>query len=486
MSKTIHSFRADLKQPWLQAFLLVALIPLLPEYISFFMAVPAMILAWKDMRQNNRTLRIGTIGKVLLLYIAYMFITTLYSDNFLHSLATVAMWAFFFLVYLLIYNLLTDSERCDSLLLCMTGIAGLVGLIACCQYRVGYFTESNPIEFWGWLDEIVFEYLPISLQSPQYVLRSCSTFNNPNILAEYLMTTAPFVAYFNFCEQRRGVRFFCRICLLFAICGVLFSFSRGGYIALIALCLALVLLTFRRRLAAISTFLISAFILVPDEVVKRLLSILPGIKVGGKVFDSLAATEGISGISGNTADSHLAPQLTQTPTTITTPAEIINNSAAESAINSRLRVWVECISEIGERPLFGYGAGIQNTWDMLYERGIYTVHAHNLILQTMMEGGLIALAIMGVLGWLVVRAGIRLLRNRHTRAFWIGFAVLMFVVAFFIQGLVDYPLLTPKLICNFVLILAISDRAQAIYIDKGLPLRKNIARTPKKEEKQAD
>lgn len=472
MSTNLRQFRTDLTQPWLKSFILVALVPLFPEYISFLLIIPAVILAWVDIRKNGRSIRLGTIGKLLLLYIGYMFITTLYSHNFLHSLATVAMWAFFFLLYLLVYNLLTDADRCDSLLLCLTAVAGAVGLIACCQYRIGFFTQSNPIEFWGWLDKIVFEYLPLRIENPEYLLRSCSTFNNPNILAEYLMTIAPFVVYFNFCERRKDIRVFCRICLLLTLCGVLFSFSRGGYMALIVLCLALVVLNFRHRFATVTMYLVSAFILVPDEVVKRLISIIPGIKVGGKFLDSVASspdktTENLGNVIGSNA-----------PTTITTPAEIINNSTADIAINDRFRMWLDCLEYISERPLFGYGAGIQNTWDMLGEKNIYAVHAHNFVLQMLMEGGVIALIIMGLIGFTVIRYGIKLMRNGYSRAFWTGFAVLMFASSFILHGLVDYPLLTPKLVCNFMLILAIIDRCPVLYSDKGLPLRKSTLHKP--------
>ena len=478
MSTNIKQFRADLSQPWLKAFILIALVPLLPEYISFLLVVPAAILAWQDVRKNGRSLRLGLIGKILLTYIGYMFITTLYSRNFLHSLATVGMWAFFFVVYMLVTNLLTDTDRCDSLLLCITAVAGAVGLIACIQYRVGYFTESNPIEVWGWLDKIVFEYIPLRIENPIYVLRSCATFNNPNILAEYLMTVAPFVVYFNFCERRKDIRLFCRICLLLNLSGVLFSFSRGGYMVLIVLCLALIVLNFRRHFAAVSMYLVSAFVLVPDEVVKRLISIIPGLKLGGKVINSVTDAQQaqqastVSQAVAQTIAEPAAPTVPATPPTVTTPAEIINNSTADLAINDRLRMWLECLSRFTERPLFGYGAGIQNTWDMLEESGINAVHAHNFVLQTLMEGGLIALAIMGWLGFIVIRNGIRLMRNDRTRAFWMGFAILMFAAAFIIHGLVDYPLLTPKLICNFMMILAIIERALPLYTNKGLPIRR--------------
>jgi hypothetical protein len=83
---------------------------------------------------------------------------------------------------------------------------------------------------------------------------------------------------------------------------------------------------------------------------------------------------------------------------------------------------------------------------------------------------------MGAIGFLVIRNGIRLMRNGHSRAFWMGFAVLMFAVAFVLHGLVDYPLLTPKLIANFMMILAIIERSTPLYIDKGLPMAKNAPR----------
>lgn len=476
MSTNLTQFRQDLKQPWLQAFILIALVPLLPEYISFLLVIPAVFLAWTDVHSRGKSIQLGLIGKILLAYIGYMLITVTYSQNRLHSLATVGMWAFFFIVYLIVSNLLTDTDRCDSLLLCITAVAGAVGLIACCQYRIGFFTKSNPIQFWGWLDDAVYAILPLRIENPIYVLRSCSTFSNPNVLAEYLMTVAPFVVYFNFCERRKEIRLFCRICLLLTFCGVLFSFSRGGYLTLIVLCIALIVLNFRHRFATVSMYLVSAFILVPDEVVKRLVSILPGIRVGGKVIDSVTSNQAsgngagsVGEAIGNATPPTTAPSTTTPPPTVTTPAEIINNSTADLAVNERLSTWLECLERFTERPLFGYGAGIQNTWDMLEESGIKAVHAHNFVLQVLMEGGIIALGIMGVLGFMVIKNAVQLMRAGRSRAFWMGFAVLMFAVSFILHGLVDYPLLTPKLVCNFMMIMAIIERALPLYAEKGLP-----------------
>lgn len=462
MSTNLSQFRSDLKQPWLQAFILIAIVPLLPEYISFLLIIPAVFLAIKDVRRRGESVKLGLIGKILLAYITYSLITVLYSRDKLYSLSIVGMWIFFFFVYLAVSNLLTDADRCDSLLLCITAVAGVVGLIACCQYRIGFFTDSFPIQAWEWLDNIVYQYIPLRLENLVYALRSCSTFNNPNILAEYLMTVAPFVVYFNFCERRKDIRLFCRICLLLTFCGVLFSFSRGGYLALLVLCAALIVLNFRHRFATVTMYIVSAFILVPDEVVKRLLSILPGLSVGGKVLNSVTNQP-----SGNPSGGTTTP-----PPVITTPAEIINNSNVDMAVSERFRIWFECLRRFTERPLFGYGVGTKNTWDMLEESGIrYAVHAHNFALQLLLEGGIISLLIMGVLGFVVIKNAVVLLRARRTRAFWMGFAVLMFAVCFILHGLVDYPLLTPKLICNFMMIMAIAERAIPLYKDKGFPLK---------------
>ncbi len=472
MSTNLRQFRYNLKEPWLQALLLIAVIPLLPEYVSFLLVIPAAFLAWKDKIIHNRQIKIGRIGTILLLYTGYMLITTLYpqNKNFLHSLAIVGMWAFFFMVYMIINNLLTDSDRCDAFLLCITATAGAVGLIACIQYRICYFTNGQPTPLWEWLDNIVFEWLPLKIHNPEYLLRSPSTFNNPNIVAEYLIAVSPFVIYFNFCERRKDIRLFCRICLLLTFCGIIFSFSRGGYVALLLICATLIILNFRHRFAAITMYIFSAFMLLPDEVLKRLLSILPGIDVGGKVFSSINA----SGNSFSTPTSPSVPDALPTEiisTPVTTPAEIINNSTADYAITDRLKIWIECFDKFKEQPIFGYGAGTQNTWDMLVESGIAANHAHNFILQTLMEGGLIALALMAWIGFEVVRNGIRLMRCGQSRGFWMGFATTTFAMAFITHGMVDYPLLTPKLVANFIMILAIIEKAPTLYMNKGAPLR---------------
>ncbi len=453
MGVSLQQFRMDLKQPWQKSLLFLAMAPLFPEYISFFLVIFSCLFAVKDIRQNQRKIQIGIIGKLLLAFIAYLAITVLYSRTPLLSLATVGMWIFFFLAYLIVTNLLTDTARFDGLLLCVTGVAGIVGLIACIQYRIGTFTNSNPIYFWEWLDDLVFQIIPLDIYELPYNLRAGSTFNNPNVLAEYLVAIAPFVVYFNFCERRKEIRLFCRICLFLTFAGVIFSFSRGGYIALLLLCGALIVLNIRHRFAAVSLYVFSALLFLPEEVVNRLLSISDGFSTGKEII-------------GNTVNS---VELTYDATT-----EIINNAGAEIAVSERWKIWLEAFDSFLESPLFGYGAGVYPSWQVFNDANVQAVHAHNIVLQLLLEGGIIALILMLLLGYRVIRNGIELMRNGFNTSFWVGFALLGFAICFIVHGMVDYPLLTPKLICNFAMILGIAECSTRLFEGRKFAVRRRI------------
>lgn len=454
MKTNLRQLGQDLKLPHQRALLLIALVPLFPEYISFFLVLAAGIFAWKEMRETKSRIEIGPIGKMLLAFIAYMVITLVYSRNRSSTLSTIGMWLFLFLVYLILYNLLTDTDRYDSMMLYITGVAGIVGFIACCQYRIGFFTHGNPIQVWAWLDNIVYQFIPIEISHTPYVLRACSTYSNPNVLAQYLMAVAPFVVYFNFYERREGLRIFCRVCLFLTLGGVIFSFSRGGYVALLLLVLALIVLNIRHRFATVSLYAVCAALLIPDEVVERFITILPGIELGGQILDS---------VTGPSADG-----------SFNTTADIINGSEADMAVNDRFRMWQESFQEFLEHPILGQGIGVGVSGDVMEEAGIHAIHTHNIVTELLVGGGIIALILMLLIGLKVAKNGIELMRDGYGYSFWIGFAVLGFVASFCTQGMVDYPLLTPKLVCNFMMILALVERANTLYTARGIPVRQHI------------
>lgn len=432
-------FFTDVRQPYLRALLLLAVVPLFPEYISFFLVIFATFSAIKDVRRNHRSIKVGTIGKLLMVYCSYQTFTCIFSTHPLQSLGTALMWWFFLVAYLILVNTLVDRDRFDTFLLYLTSVAALVGLIACIQYRINYFSKDNTLSTWHWLDQWVFENIPFGfniIDDLNFLDRAYSTFNNPNLLARYLVMVTPFVATFNFIRRRDKLRIYSRICLFLTFAGVIFSFSRGGYLAMIALALALVVVNFRKKFAAISLYFVSTILFLPSEVVERLFSIKDGADIVG---------------NSGTTSGQIAPPVT------------VTQAFANNAVSERMLIWTHAWERFLESPIFGYGAGTQPAYEMLHGIGIKATHAHNIILQLLLEGGIIALLIMGTLGFQTVKNGITLLFSKDKEAFWIGFGICCFAGCFLVHGMVDYPLVTPKLVFTFVTMLALAEQGFCLY-----------------------
>lgn len=449
MKELFSKLRQELKQPYFCALLFLAAIPVFPEYISFILVIAAILFARKDMRQNGRNIRLGFIGKLLMAYCVYQTATCLISTHPFQSFAIALMWWFFLMAYLIVVNLLTDARRIDRFLMCMTAAAGLVGLIACVQYRINFFLNGNIGSIWAWLDNIVFQFVPFDIFHLNYALRAYSTFPNPNMLAQYLVMAAPFVACYNFMAQRsKQMRLFARVCLFLTFAGVMFSFSRGGYIALILLAVALIVLNIRHRFAEVSLYIVSALLFLPEEVVNRLFTIKKGINSSSVIADNLVAVTRPDG-------SIMFPNYTT--------SEIINNAGAEGAVGERWEIWMEAINRFIERPLFGYGAGTQPSFAIYENIGIKAPHAHNIVLQLLLEGGIIALLIMCVIGFSAVKNGVVLMKNGYNRSFWIGFSLVAFAVCFVAHGMVDYPLMVPRLVAFFIIALGFAEQTCHLY-----------------------
>lgn len=459
MKANLQQFSQDLKQPYLRALLLIALIPLFPEYVSFLLVLLAVIFTIKDMREHPRPIYVGTIGKLLLCYAAYLTFTCVYSENKLESIAIAAMWWFFFFAYFIVSNLLTDTDRTDAFLLCITAVAGAVGFIACIQYRLNFFMKENIGSLWDWLDAIVFAHIPFRFTQLNYFLRAYSTFPNPNMLAQYLGMAVPFVACFNFMERRDSLRMFSRICLFLTFAGILFSFSRGGYIALLILAVALIILNIRHRFATVSLYIVSTLLFLPEEIINRLFSIRSGLSSSGTIADGVldSLNDGAS---------------------ITT-SDIINNAGAEFAVSERWKTWMESLRLFTEHPLFGYGAGTDTTWNLFEQAGISSPHAHNIVLQLLLEGGLVALILMTLIGIKTVKSAVELMRNGYSQSFWIGFAIFFFAVCFLAHGMVDYPLTTPRLVCSFITFLGITEKAVHLFSSRRINVRQHLTLIPK-------
>lgn len=399
----------------------ITFIPLLPEYFAPVLAIASLFFAAADARSRGTTIQVGPLGKLLLLYIAYMAIGILYSAHTMNSLATVAMWLVMFFLYVSLTTVLHNRRRIHFTLFLVAVVAGAVGGIACLQYlyRMVFGKDAISNQVWLRLDEFVYKYFPIEINLDMGTNRSASTFTNPNMLAEYLVMITPIAGYYGFCGKRNTPRLMARALTVVAVFGIVMSFSRGAYLALLSM-LLLIIVTHLRKLTPFMMCLVAGISLIPEAIIGRLLSIGQG---GNAIFERLEAWE----------------------------------VALEATIRS---------------PLIGLGPGVSNFWDFLLEMGVNVPHAHNLILQVLVEGGFIALFLLCLVATRLLQDSLTLL-NRSRQVAPIGRVFLMFAIAFVVHGMVDYPFLSPKLIGTFCTVLGFFDAMAGTYLTNRLtPLKK--------------
>ncbi len=413
MAMLWHSIKTRLCEPWFRAVLYLCIAPLFPEYVQPFLLFPALIAAMRDCKRTAHPFMVGTVGWVLLAFITYFLVSVPFAKQPMNALTSTGLWILMFVWYLILTAVLTDRKRLEDTAQLTTLVVGIVGLIGCTQYFLRFIGKDTPLQFWLRLDTLVYEWLPWDIGMGIAGMRVCSTFNNPNILSQYLVIVIPFAAYCAFHAPSVRRRNLSRFCLLAAIGCLAFTFSRGAYIALIVAGVVLVVAN-RRHILTILMSALSALLLIPDAVWNRVRS-LGHIDVSGL---------------------------------------------------ERIMAWDICLEVIAQYPVFGTGCGIFYTWQVLAAAGTHAPHAHNTILQILVEGGIVALCMLLYLAFHLLQCGFLLARRKESSQF--GFAVLAFALAYSTQAMVEYAFTFPSLVVAFALAMAMTDNAARLYLNRPM------------------
>lgn len=389
----------------------IVLVPVLPEYLAPIMALAAFSLACIDAGHRGEQLQIGKVGKVVLLYMAWTVLGVIYSSHPLNTLATSAMWAVMFLLYVAVTTVIHTKERLEQLMALVSLTVGVVGFIATVQYVLHMaLGVTVPTAFWEPIDNAFYQYFPIKLDfHVPGAFRTSGTFNNPNIMAEYLVMAIPFTCYYAFSKDRTPMKLAARVALVFGIAGVAVSLCRGAYLALLVMC-GVVAIFRSKRMPALLLAGCSAMSFVPESVFNRFLSI----------------------------------------------------GSSDGSITNRLLMWQEALVKIAQRPIFGYGAGVSNTTDMLLAINLDAPHMHNVYLQLLIEGGFPSLICLGAMAFMVLRHSMDMHIRLRGRAF--GVALIAFVAGAATCGLFDFLFMTPKLVGFFLIALGIADAGAKVIL----------------------
>ncbi len=452
MGEVRDALKSVYKQPWFYSILLLTLIPLFPDYLSFPAVIIAFFLCLRDAKNRGEGLRLGKIGIMMLIYLAYMACSLFYTIDFEGSFWTLLMWLCMFLGYLTAATVLNNRHRLRTAILCMTMTTGVVGGVAVIQFVLREWFKLHVDDMlWEQSDRFIYGLLNISVSNADFGTRVSSTFNNPNLMAAYLALTIPFSIAFVLTGTRSKPKALARIALIAAVYALGFSYCRAGYLALVLVGGLLGLLYIRKRFMLTVLTVIYVVLLVPSSVGNRLLSVIPSNP--DQPADTIVET------LPDDLPMELPEKLEQIE------QEVVTRYEKDGSVSERFLIWQSAMDSIKKRPVFGLGLGVQTTQIMLKADALNFKHAHNLFLEILCEGGVISLLLfLGVLYLLSVR-GVRLLCQRGRKeARLLGFAVFAACGALLVFGVFDFPLTIPRVISTAMLLMGITESAARLYL----------------------
>ena len=398
---------------WLLTIIGVSFI--LQEYIAplfvFFFYIPFL----RHFKKTGRNAKIGNLGKAFMAYMCYMIMSGIWSGTHLFSSLIGLLWMGCFLFYIESANIINTKDKLKNAIFALNISSGVIGIIATLEFATynltkyvdGFnFTISNPLYYQ--LNDWVFSLFPFEIINSQYPSRAAATFDNPLILATFLIITTPFCAFSSVYFKHSKHRKLSRVCFAFSLLGILCTESRGAYIA-IAL--------------SIVTLLISS-----RKIFKKLLPFMFVLAIGIPLTISLRYKNNSSG----------------------------NEFLASN--NNRLAIWRVCADLFTEHPIIGMGAGTENIHQEIIQRiGINRSHAHNLFLEIATEGGIIGVVL--VIAIIVVFAKnlfkLFYLKNNAYRPYAVLYT--SSIIGFITMSLYEHTLQSPKEMMVFFLFLGFAE-----------------------------
>ena len=388
---------------------------LLPEYIAplfvFIFYIPFLI----HFKKTGRNAKLGQLGKAFMVYMLYMVISSIWSKTHLLSGLIGLLWMGCFLTYIQAANIINTKEKLKNAISAISIASGAIGIIAILEfvtYNLTKYTEgfnfiiANPLYFE--LNDKIFGLFPFEIVNYPYPSRAAATFDNPLILATFLIITTPFCAfssvYFKHSQNRKIGRF----CFIASLVGLLCTESRGAYIA-IALSIATLLCSNKKIFKKFVPFIFILAIGIPLTIALR-------YKDSG------------------TGDEFLASN------------------------NNRFAIWQTCADLFKENWLLGLGAGTENIHQEIIARlDINRTHAHNLFLEIATEGGIVG-TIMAVTIIVIFAKGLIRLYSLKDNAYR-PYAVLYTssLIGFITMSLYEHTLQSPKEMMIFFILLGFTE-----------------------------
>lgn len=403
---------------------------LMPEYVApFFTAVGFILVLINRIRTKSKP-KFGDLGISILVYIAWMLVSSIWTSSLISSVASLGLWSLMFGGYYFFTETVDSEEAVDRLIFCGSLCAGIAGCIGVGQMVLYHLDEDfsryfNP--FWRFIDfgvEKLVVFLPEFIKEKMgsttfhsFLTRACGTYSNPLFFATAEIMLFPFAAHVALCFKDKKQCLLGLICLVASLGGIACSYSRGPYIFAVLVFAVLLFYGGKKLKILLIVGGVSAcgILVVFNGTVKRLLTLL---------------------------------------------------SSKDISVNTRKVLYDAVGDMISDKPILGYGTGFDNVRQMLHNTyGIKQPHAHNIFLEAWVEHGIVGPILLAAIFVLFAINIVKLIKSGAKQKEY-AVTLLASVMGFFLCGMTDCLFYGLKPLQYFMMILGLSQAVFALYLKK--------------------
>ena len=351
-------------------------------------------------------LRCNALDVFVVFFIGALLYGTLNSFTFAKSAQIFLIYLAYVLFYFILINTITTPGKWRGLIVSFVLMACLVAMYGVLQNFTGISSTQS------WVDSEMFT----SIKTRVY-----STFDNPNVLGEFLVIMIPTTIALIWANKKQGHKLIYTFVVLMMCACIVFTWSRGAWLGvMLAVALFLLIMDKRWALAGLVGLMMIPFVLGSNNpIADRILSI------------------------GNTEDTSTA---------------------------YRVSIWQGSINLIKDFWLSGIGLGSE-AYSMVYPKyalagANFALHSHNLFLQIWVEMGVIGIISFLALIVAFFKQAFSMLvyRGRGRLLSTVVIAASAGVLGYLFQGLTDNVWYNYKMLLIFWIVLGL--------VSAGVNLRK--------------
>ncbi|MCM1114893.1 MAG: O-antigen ligase family protein [Clostridium sp.] len=438
MSEKLKSLKALYRENpgWCWLIAIIFFFPILPEYVSPFLLFIGFIVFKLQWSREGKKAKVGTLGKLIMGFMALALVSTIWSDTRFSTLATAGLWWGMFLIEVMIYNLAVSRKKIDRILSTMVlagGINGLIGALQIVSYTLFRFNKISEkwvfvTPFYKGLDKAIYSWLPFDIRTNTWSSRASGFFSNPNLFATYMIIVYPISIYLFLNSKDRKHRLAYFILNILISAGMSSTMTRAGcFIAIGGWVFMFIILAKRHWKPLLQIFIPTICIILPSILTRY-----------GIIFKTVGQVSG-NGQAG---------------------MEARESSAAHFQIWQSL---IDFVTHSKNALIYGTGFGVEKTRQILVnDYNLNKPHAHNFIIETWVELGVIGVILLAIVLFCAFGKLLEINAN-NGKKFTLVFCVFTSMMTYLLFGLTDYIFNSPKQIIFLFIFLGLTQAISRCY-----------------------